>query len=72
MLNLSILVEQSAKRNPNKPALSLGDLTLSYKSFHEKVCQTANFLSKSGIGYGDKVACCVQIYRNIPSYFSGF
>lgn len=65
MLNLSILVEQSAKRNPNKPALSLGDLTLSYKSFHEKVCQTANFLTKSGIGYGDKVAL---LCPNLPQY----
>lgn len=65
MLNLSILVEQSAKRNPNKPALSLGELTLSYKSFHEKVCQTANFLTKSGIGYGDKVAL---LCPNVPQY----
>lgn len=65
MLNLSILVEQSAKRNPEKPALSLGQMTLTYKSFHEKVCQTANFLKKSGICYGKKVAL---LCPNLPQY----
>ncbi len=65
MLNLSILVEQSAKRNPDKPALSSGDMTLSYRTFDEKVCQTANALTKIGIGYGDNVAL---LCPNIPDF----
>lgn len=71
MLNLSLLVDQSAKRNPDKPALSLGEMTLSYKSFHEKVCQTANFLTKSGIGYGDKVALLCPNIPQFPILFFG-
>ena len=65
MLNLSIIVEQSAKRNPQKPAMSLGELTLNYLTLHEKICKTANALAKKGIGYGDKVAI---LCPNIPQF----
>lgn len=65
MLNLSILVEESARRNPEKPALSLGETTINYRIFHEKVCQAANAFTKKGIGYGDKVAL---LCPNIPQF----
>ncbi|AJW65158.1 Long-chain-fatty-acid--CoA ligase [Elizabethkingia miricola] len=71
MLNLSILVEQSAKRNPEKPALSLGETTLSYRTFHDKVCQTANALVKKGIGYSDKVAVLCPNIPQFPIIFFG-
>lgn len=71
MLNLSFLVEQGAKRNPDKPALSLGEVTLNYKSFHDKVCQTANALSKKGVGYGDKVALLCPNIPQFPIIFFG-
>ncbi|MET3538546.1 long-chain-fatty-acid--CoA ligase [Chryseobacterium limigenitum] len=71
MLNLSILVEQSAKRNPKKPALSLGETTLSYSIFHDKICQTANALTKKGIGYGDKVALLCPNILQFPIIFFG-
>lgn len=65
MLNLSILVEESARRNPEKPALNLGDTTINYRIFHEKVCQAANAFTKKGIGYGDKIAL---LCSNIPQF----
>ncbi|MDQ0782363.1 long-chain fatty acid--CoA ligase [Chryseobacterium sp. W4I1] len=71
MLNLSILVEQIAKRNPEKPALSLDKTTLSYKIFHEKVCQTAHALTKKGIGHGDKVALLCPNILQFPIVFFG-
>lgn len=65
MLNLSILVEESARRNPEKPALSFGETTITYRLFHEKVCQAAHAFRKKGIGYGDKVAL---LCPNIPQF----
>lgn len=69
MLNLSILVEESARRDPEKPALSLGDTTVNYRIFHEKVCQAANALTKKGIGYGDKVALLCPNILQFPVIF---
>ena len=71
MLNLSLLVEQSAKRNPKKPALSLGESTLSYEIFYEKVCQVANAISEKGIGFGDKVALLCPNIPQFPIIFFG-
>lgn len=71
MLNLSILVEQSAKVHPEKPALSLGEITLNYQNFHENVCRTANALTKKGIGYGDKVALLCPNILQFPVIFFG-
>lgn len=71
MLNLSILVEQSAKVHPEKPALSLGEITLNYQNFHENVCRTANALRKKGIGYGDKVALLCPNILQFPVVFFG-
>jgi len=65
MLNLSFLVEQSAKRNPERPALSFGATTLTYEEFHRKVCQVAHALTKKGIGYGDNIAL---LCPNIPQF----
>jgi long-chain acyl-CoA synthetase len=69
MLNLSILVEESARRNPEKPALSLGETTINYKIFHEKVGQAANAFAKRGIGYGDKVALLCPNILQFPVIF---
>lgn len=71
MLNLSILVEQSAKVHPEKPVLSLGEITLNYQNFHENVCRTANALRKKGIGYGDKVALLCPNILQFPVIFFG-
>ncbi|MDQ1096871.1 MULTISPECIES: long-chain-fatty-acid--CoA ligase [Chryseobacterium] len=65
MLNLSFLVEQSAKRNPERHALSSGVTTLTYEVFHKKICQVAHALAKKGIGHGDKVAL---LCPNIPQF----
>ena len=71
MLNLSILVEESARRNPEKEALSLGETTINYKIFHERVCQAANAFAKKGIGYGDKVALLCPNILQFPVIFFG-
>ena len=56
MLNLSILLEQSAKRLPNQKAITFGETTLSYNQLNGAANQVANGLFKLGIKKGDKVA----------------
>ncbi len=56
MLNLSILLEQSAKRLPNQKAITFGETTLSYSQLNGAANQVANGLFKLGIKKGDKVA----------------
>ncbi len=56
MLNLSILLEDSARRYPFKAAFTFMDTTLNFAQINGAANQVANGLSKSGIGHGDKVA----------------
>lgn len=56
MLNLSIFLEQSAKRYPTNKAISFGDVTLNYAQFNGAANQVANGLRTKGIQKGDKVA----------------
>ncbi|MGG5208135.1 long-chain-fatty-acid--CoA ligase [Chryseobacterium sp. MIQD13] len=71
MLNLSILLEESARRDPERPALTIGETTINYKVFHEKVCQAANAFTKKGIGYGDKIALLCPNIPQFPIIFFG-
>ena len=55
MLNLSILLEESARSWPDTPAIVLGE-PLSFKKLDEAACRVAASLAEMGIGRGDKVA----------------
>lgn len=56
MLNLSILLEQSAKKYPDNPAFTVMDTTLTYAQVNRAANQVANGLKSKGIKKGDKVA----------------
>jgi len=56
MLNLSILLEQSAKRYPQNKAITFMDSTLTYAQLNGAANQVANGLIAKGIQKGDKVA----------------
>jgi len=56
MLNLSVLLEDSARRYPAKPAFTFQDTVLSYAQINGAANQVANGLRKMGIQHGDKVA----------------
>ena len=56
MLNLSVILEDSARRYPAKPAFSFMDTSLTYAQINEAANKVANGLKKIGIGVGDKVA----------------
>lgn len=56
MLNLSIFLEQSAKRYPSNPAVTFMDNTFTYAQLNGAANQVANGLVAKGIKPGDKVA----------------
>ncbi len=65
MLNLSVVLEDSARRYPNRNAVVLGSSRLTYAQVDAAANQVANLLADKGVGQGDKVALsCV----NIPSF----
>ena len=56
MLNLSTIIEDSARRYPTKAAFTFMDTTLNFAQINGAANQVANGLVKYGIGKGDKVA----------------
>jgi len=56
MLNLSVLLEESAFKYGAKPAVTFGDTTLNYAQVNGASNQVANGLKSIGITKGDKVA----------------
>ncbi|MCB0166831.1 MAG: long-chain fatty acid--CoA ligase [Anaerolineae bacterium] len=66
MLNLSISLEESARRWPGKTALVFGKTRLSYAQLNGAANQVANGLTDLGIGPGEKVALSCP---NLP-YFA--
>ena len=56
MLNLSVVLEDSARRYPTSPAFTFGDTTLNFAQINGAANQVANGLRSRGIVPGDKVA----------------
>ncbi len=56
MLNLSVILDDSAGRYPNKTAFTFADTELSFAQINAAACQVANGLKSIGIENGDKVA----------------
>ena len=56
MLNLSVFLEDSARRYPDRTAVVLGDTRLSYAQVDAAANQVAALLSSRGIQPGDRVA----------------
>jgi long-chain acyl-CoA synthetase len=71
MLNLSILLEDSAKRYPSKVAFTFMDRTLSYAQVNDAANRVANGLKHSGIKAGDKVAITCPNLPEFPIIYFG-
>jgi long-chain acyl-CoA synthetase len=66
MLNLALLLEQSAKRNPGKLALIFDDYKLRYAEVNGAANKIANALVALGIRKGDKVAMMLPNTPHFP------
>ncbi len=71
MLNLSVLLEDSARKHPTRDAVVLGDLRLTYAQVDGFANQVANLLTSNGIGPGDKVALSCPNLPYFPVVYYG-
>ncbi|MCF6475829.1 long-chain fatty acid--CoA ligase [Nonomuraea sp. MG754425] len=71
MLNLSIILEDSARAVPDRTALVFGDLRLPYSMVDSVANQVANLLVARGIGKGDKVALLCPNLPYFPFVYFG-
>ncbi|MFF4693860.1 long-chain fatty acid--CoA ligase [Streptomyces sp. NPDC001307] len=71
MLNLSVLLEDSARSFPDRDALVLGPTRLTYAQVDAAANQVANLLVARGIGQGDKVALSCPNLPYFPIVYYG-
>ncbi len=71
MLNLAVILEDSAKRYPMKPAFTFMDTTLSYAQINGAANMVANGLKAIGIQAGDKVALSCPNLPYFPIIYFG-
>jgi long-chain acyl-CoA synthetase len=71
MLNLSIFLEASARSHPERDAVALGDLRLTYVQVDGLANQVANVLVSRGIQPGDKVALSCPNLPHFPIVYYG-
>jgi long-chain acyl-CoA synthetase len=71
MLNLSILLEDSARNHPERAAVVLGEQRLTYAQVDAGANQVANLLVARGIRPGDKVALTCPNLPYFPIVYYG-
>jgi long-chain acyl-CoA synthetase len=71
MLNLAVLLEDSARRYPIREALVLGETRLTYAEVDAAANQVANLLLERGIEPGDKVALSCPNLPHFPIVYYG-
>jgi long-chain acyl-CoA synthetase len=71
MLNLASILEDTARRHPNRDAVVLGDTRLDYDAVNAKANAVANLLVSRGIKPGDKVALSCPNVPQFPAVYYG-
>ncbi|MBA2457163.1 MAG: long-chain fatty acid--CoA ligase [Nocardioidaceae bacterium] len=71
MLNLAMVLEDSARRVPDRDAVVLGETRLSYAAVDAAANQVANLLVSLGIAAGDKVALTCPNLPYFPIVYYG-
>jgi len=71
VLNLSVFLEDSARRYPTREAVVLGDTRLTYAQVDGAANQVANLLVERGVGPGDKVALSCPNLPFFPIVYYG-
>lgn len=71
MLNLAVVLEDSARTMPDRDAIVLGDSRLTYAELDAAAAQVAHLLSELSIGRGDKVALSCPNVPYFPIVYYG-
>ena len=70
-LSVASILAESAVRHASRPAVVLGDLTLTYEQLWTQARQYAAVLRERGIGEGDKVALLLPNTPHFPLAYYG-
>jgi long-chain acyl-CoA synthetase len=65
MTNLSSLLDQAAADQPDRPALRMDDLVLTYAQWREAAGRMSTLLAAAGIEPGDRVGLMLP---NVPAF----
>jgi long-chain acyl-CoA synthetase len=71
VLNLSVLLEDSARKHPTRDAVVLGDTRLTYAQVDAAANQVANLLVSRGVRPGDRVALTCPNTPHFPIAYHG-
>ena len=71
MLNLACILETSAREDPNKEAIILGDQRMTFQQLNHMANQVAHGLVSRGIEKGDKVALSCPNVPYFPMVYFG-
>ncbi|GMW02064.1 MAG: long-chain-fatty-acid--CoA ligase [Candidatus Hydrogenedentota bacterium] len=71
MLNLSVILENSARDYPDKEAIVYKQFRLSYQTLNAMACQFAAALKAMGVRKGDKVAMSIPNLPYFPVVYFG-
>ncbi|GII64988.1 long-chain-fatty-acid--CoA ligase [Sphaerisporangium krabiense] len=71
MLNLSVILEDSAREHPDRTAIVSGDARMSYALVNTLANQVANLLASRGVGPGDTVALACPNLPYFPVVYYG-
>jgi long-chain acyl-CoA synthetase len=71
MLNLAMIIEDHAKKRPQREAVVFGATRLNYGQLNAMACQVANGLAAYGIEPGDKVAMSCPNLPYFPIVYFG-
>ena len=71
MLNLAVLLEDSARNVPDRVAVACGPARLTYAELDAKASQVAGALAVRGIGPGDRVALSCPNLPDFPAVYYG-
>jgi long-chain acyl-CoA synthetase len=65
MTNLASILDRSAATQPDRPAIRLDDLTVSYRQLSDAARRAASLLASAGVSPGDRVGLMMP---NIPAF----
>ncbi len=71
MLNLAVVLEDSARQSPDKTAVIAGSVQLTFQQMNQAANRIASGLASKGIGPGDKVAMSVPNLPFFPMVYYG-
>ncbi len=71
MLNLAMIIEDHARKRPQREAVVFGQTRMTYAQLNAMACQVANALTARGIRPGDKVAFTCPNLPYFPVVYFG-